>query len=55
MEKTLSSRKKGKYYYRRQKITFYFSDANIKISSGIRYNTVQLGTITACSPMTAES
>ena len=26
MENTLNSRKKGKYYRRRQKITFYFSD-----------------------------
>ena len=26
MENTLNSRKKGKYYHRRQKITFYFSD-----------------------------
>ena len=27
MENTLNSRKKGKYYHRIQKITFYFSDA----------------------------
>ena len=26
MENTLNSRKRGKYYHRRQKITFYFSD-----------------------------
>ena len=26
MENTLNSRKKGKYYHRRQKITFYSSD-----------------------------
>ena len=26
MENTLNSRKKGKYYHRRQKITFHFSD-----------------------------
>ena len=26
MDNTLNSRKKGKWYHRRQKITFYFSD-----------------------------
>ena len=34
-ENTLNSRKKGKCYHRRQKITFYFSDVYNKLSSEI--------------------
>ena len=35
MENTLHSRKKGKYYHRREKIIFYFSDVLIKLGKRI--------------------
>ena len=44
MENTLNSPKKGKYYHRRQKITFYSSDVYNQAQK--LDNTVQIGTIT---------